>query len=320
MPIWTNPSAAAQKIGVLLFDHFSNHCLANAIEPLRAANMISRKANYSWQFLTLTGAPATSSSGLQVAPHGRLGTEGDGDLLFVLPSYAYLAHATPEVGRGLRAAAGRYKSLAGFDTGSWLLADAGLLDQRRATIHWQELNAFQERFPEVDAVRERYVVDGNRLSSSGGTAAFDLVLSLIGARQGEALALDVAALFMQTDAASGIGQPEKRHSATVTRALAIMQDSLEEPLALPVLARRIGRTQRVVETRFRLELGATPQAVYKRLRLGLARRLASESDLSIAEIAVRTGYTDPSAMTRAFREEYGRTPTDIRLRPASVRE
>ncbi len=314
MPVWSNPSTAVQKVGVLLFERFSNHCLANAVEPLRAANTLARKEIYTWQFLSLSGGPVASSSGLQVSPHSRLGAEGAGDILFVMPSYGYLEHVTPATARGLRAASKRYKALAGFDTGSWLLADAGLLEKRKATIHWEELPAFQERFPEVEALRERIVIDGNRLSSSGASAAFDLVLRLISERHGEALALDVATLFMQADLTGGSVRPERKYSRSVARALALMQENLEEPLAMPVLARRLGRTQRTVEGRFKAELGATPRMVYKRLRLGLARKLAEETELSISEIAVRTGYADASAMTRAFGQEFGISPTSLRFR------
>ncbi len=312
MPIWTNPSAAPQKIGVLLFEKFSNHCLANAVEPLRAANMILRRQVYDWRFLTPGGSAVTSSSGLHVAPHGRLGDEGAGDLLFVLPSYAYRDHASPTIARSLRAAAARYQVLAGFDTGTWLLADAGLLDGRRATIHWEEIAAFQEHFPEVTTERARFVTDGNRLTCSGAMAAFDLVLRLIGDRHGEALALDVAALFMQAGNSDGRVIPDRRYSAPVSRALTMMQEHLEEPLPIPLLARRLGRTQRNLEGRFRADLGASPQAVYKRLRLGLARKLVEETDQTIAEIAVRSGYADASAMTRAFRREFGASPRAMR--------
>lgn len=295
-----------------MFGQFSNHCLANAIEPLRAANMLARRQAYEWQFLTLDGAPVSSSSGLTVSPHGRLGSEGGGDILFVLPSYEYLSHATPATARGLRSAAKRYRALAGFDTGSWLMADAGLLDHARATIHWEELQGFQERFPEVDVLRERFVIDENRLTCSGASAAFDLVLRLIGDQHGESLALDVATLFMQSDETGDLKRPERRYSRTVSRALAIMQENIEEPLTMPSLAGSVGQAQRAIALRFSSELGATPQAVYKRLRLGLARKLAEETDLPVSEISIRSGYANASAMTRAFRAEFGACPRTIR--------
>lgn len=168
-----------QSFDILLFDNFSNHCLANTIEPLRAANTLSRKSRTHWHFLTLDGTPVVSSSGLQVAPHGAL-KDGTGTTLFVMPSYGFRDLEGWDITRQLRAAAKKYTSLAGLDTGSWLLANAGLLDGYRATIHWEELTAFSEAFPEVEVLRERFVIDHDRITCSGAMAAFDLIMHLIG--------------------------------------------------------------------------------------------------------------------------------------------
>ncbi|WP_170790284.1 GlxA family transcriptional regulator [Ruegeria lacuscaerulensis] len=311
MQRWIKSPAAPQQFGVLLFDGFSNHCLANAVEPLRAANSIAGRKLYDWQFLSLDRAPVTSSSGLQVAPHDIL-QNARGDTLLVMPSYGYRAHGGWRTLAGLRSAAGRYSALAGLDTGSWLLALAGLLDGHRATIHWEELGSFTERFPEIDAQRERYVIDGDRITCSGAMAAFDLVLHLIGRDRGQALALEVAQLFMTRDSARSHSGGAGATSGYVNKALALMQEHLETPLPIPEIARRVGRSQKALAARMQTELGAGPAQVYRRLRLNLARKLAAETDLTIAEIALRAGYDDPSALTRAFRTEFGTTPRAMR--------
>lgn len=311
MQSWSKIPAATQQVDVLLFDGFSNHCLANTVEPLRAANMLSGKALYDWQFLALDPSVVTSSSGLQVAPHQAVG-KAHGDMLVVMPSYGFLGHSGWKTQAALRAAEARYKMLVGMDTGSWLLAEAGLLDRYRATIHWEELTGFSERFPEVEAIRERYVIDRNRITCSGAMAAFDLVTHLIGRDHGQALALEVAQLFMTRDSARSHSGRAGSANTFVNRALAVMQENLEHPLPIPEIARRAGRTQKVLEARMRADLGATPNQVYRRLRLNLARKLVVETDLPIAEIAVRAGYDDPSAMTRAFRTEFGASPRAMR--------
>ncbi|TMV05537.1 GlxA family transcriptional regulator [Ruegeria sediminis] len=311
MQEWTKSYSATQHFGVLLFDGFSNHCLANTVEPMRAANTLSARALYRWQFLSLTAGPVTSSSGLQVSPHDTL-SNAAGDMLVVMPSYGFLGHSGWRTQASLRAAATRFRAMAGMDTGSWLLAEAGLLDGHRATIHWEELTAFSERFPEVATCRERYVIDGNRITCSGAMAAFDLVMHLIGRDQGQALALEVAQLFMTRDSARSHMGGAGSASAFVNRALALMQEHLETPLSIPEIARRVGRSQKVLEARMRADLGASPTQVYRRLRLNLARKLVAETDLPIGEIALRAGYDDPSAMTRAFRAEFGTSPRSVR--------
>ncbi|MFW8633804.1 GlxA family transcriptional regulator [Cribrihabitans pelagius] len=307
---WVKDNAAVQRVDVLLFDAFSAHCLANTVEPLRAANSLAGRQAYGWRFLTLGGGPAVSSSGMEVRAHGRLADCGGG-MLIVMPSYDFLRHATPQAARALRAAARRYGVLAGFDTGAWLLADAGLLEGRRATIHWQELTRFSEAFPAVRAERARHVADGNRITCTGALAAFDTMMELIGAQHGAALRLEVAALFMSPEA-TGSQDPILARGKPVARAVAAMQANLETPLPIAAIARAAGRSQKELEARMKAELGATPQAVYRRLRLIEARRLVLETRLSVAEIALRCGYEDPSALTRAFRAEFATTPRRLR--------
>nr|WP_299371796.1 GlxA family transcriptional regulator [uncultured Tateyamaria sp.] len=303
--------AQTQHIDVLLFDAFSNHCLANTVEPLRAANGFAGRTLYSWRFCTLDGAHVHSSSGLQVAPHCALDA-ATGDTLYVMPSYGVRALDQWAVVRALRRVAGRYGVIGGFDTGPWLMARAGLLDGSRATIHWDELTAFAEAFPHIDVQRARYVIDGARLTCSGAMAAFDLVLHLISERHGPLLALDVAQLFMSAQAGPARWQAPSRPGRTVSRALAVMQETLEHPLTIPALARRIGCTQKTLEQRMRAVMQATPQAVYHRLRLNHAYQLVADTDLPVSEIAGRCGYDNASAMTRAFRTAFQVTPTGVR--------
>lgn len=306
MPIWKKNVVGTARIGVLLFDQFSNHCLANGVEPLRAANDLTGEVIFDWQFLTVDGKPVTSSSGLEVRPHSRLDVQS-GDILFVMQSYDFQSHSHAANHAALRAAVRRYPVIVGFDTGSWLMAAAGLLNGRKATIHWEELEAFAEAFTDVVAVRERFVVDEDRITCTGAMAAFDFVLSLISELKGEALRQDVATLFMSGGRESG--GPKDR---CVADAIGIMQANLEEPLPIGELAKRVGLSQKMLEARMKSVLGATPRQVYRRQRMVLARKLVLQTQLSIAEIAVRSGYQDATALTRAFGVEFGISPRSMR--------
>jgi AraC family carnitine catabolism transcriptional activator len=112
--------------------------------------------------------------------------------------------------------------------------------------------------------------------------------------------------------ATGPQSAPSARGRSVARAVAVMQENLETPLSIGEIARRVGRRQKELEARMKAELGATPQAVYRRLRLILARKLVIETDHSISEIAFRTGYQDPAAMTRAFKAEFGLAPRSLR--------
>ncbi|WP_428849243.1 GlxA family transcriptional regulator [Thetidibacter halocola] len=299
-----------RHMAVLLFPQFSNHCLANTIEPFRAANTIAGKSLYRWSFLTLTGGPVASSSGLTVETESWAKARPSGDFLFVMPSYGHRVWVTPALGQTLRAARRRFATLVGLDTGAWLLAAAGLLDRRRATIHWHELDAFAEAFPDVTVTDDRFVLEPDIATCGGAATAFDLTLELIRRHHSPIFALEVAALFMHGDA-PGLRDPLRGKSpgAMVRRATALMRRRLEEPLPIAEIAAQMRISQRLMEQVFRRETGLTPNGVYRALRLREARRLVELSDLGIAEIAGRCGYQDAGAMTRAYRMEFGVAPS-----------
>ncbi|MDF1715450.1 MAG: helix-turn-helix domain-containing protein [Antarcticimicrobium sp.] len=310
---WHIPSSKPEEIAVLLFPRFSNHCLANAVEPLRATNELGRRDLYRWRFVTVDGAPVSSSSGLPVLPDCRLSDHPGGDVLFVLPSYDVQRHATQPVLRALKAAARRFGAVAGMDTGSWLMAAAGLLDGHRATIHPNELTGFSEAFDMVEAEDSRFVMDRRMLTCGGAMTAFDLVLELIARAHGEAMRLEVASFFMfaRSDPPKG---PLVRSTGSklVDGCVALMSAHLEEPLSVPQLAAGMGAHPKTLARAFHAHLGAGPQTVYRRLRLTAARRYAEQSGYSIAEIALRCGYQTPAAMTRAFGQEFGKPPSAFR--------
>lgn len=309
----TKQSSETYSVGILLFPGFSNHCLANAVEPLRAANGFAQRTLYRWHFLAVDERHLTSSSGLPVLAEARLSDHPRGDLLLVMPSYSHREASTPKTLRALRAARSRFGILAGLDTGSWLLAAAGLLDGRRATIHWDVLVEFAETFPEVDVVEDRFVLDGDRMSCGGATTTFEFMLELIGQHHGAMLQLEVAALFMHGERNPRLHPLIRaKPSRIVSAAAAIMRRHIEDPIPIGEIARQLGVTPRALEQHFSSSADASPRRVYAAIRLRAARRLVEESRLSVVEIATRSGYRNASAMTRAFKREFGRPPQALR--------
>lgn len=310
---WTKADLPSVRIALLVFDQFSNLCLANCLEPLRAANTLSRSRVFDWQIVTHDGGAAISSSQMQVMPHAALSDLGRCDYLFVLASYAHEAQDVPARRRALRAAASKARICVGLDTGPWLLAAAGLLGGRRATVHWDVFDAFTERFLDVEAERSRVVRDGPIMTCAGAMSALDLTLGLIADHAGLAVRLDVEALFMRGE--PPVNTPQEPGAVTdplVRRALALMREHLERPLPVQVLSRRLSCQPRTLDRRFRARLGAPPGMVYRHLRLSAARKLLEGSALSVAEIALRCGYESPAALTRAMKRHYGATPSKLR--------
>ena len=291
-----------QTVGICLYPRFSNHCLANALEPLRAANDLSGDPLYRWHLLTPDGSTAVSSSGLPVMPQNKLADAPGGNLLMLLPSYDHEAQTIHA--RALRTAAYRYDRVAGLDAGAWLMAHAGLLNGYRAVIHADLLRDFEAAFPDVTVLASRWVEDGRWLTAGGATAAFDLMLHLIRRCHGAALAQAVAALFL---AGPSAGPPDR----LVAGAISIMEQTIEAPVPLAELAHRLGVTTRTLTRRFARATGETPGQVYVRLRLDAGRR-ALEAGAGVADAAFRAGYSDASAFARAMRRRFGTAPSELR--------
>ncbi|WP_298569523.1 GlxA family transcriptional regulator [uncultured Aliiroseovarius sp.] len=311
MQKWSKTEKQTQRISFLLFDQFSNLALANLLEPLRAANALLGYAAYTWQICTPGDRTVQSSSGLPVMPTTPLGEIGRGDILYVVAGYDHQTHARPATAKMLRALAGHFQVMAGIDTGSWLLGAAGLLDGRRATVHFDRTEAFAERFTSINVQRARWVRDGGRITCSGGMAAFDLACELIGEDHGTALLLELTQLFMSDGSHATQAPPQIRSDRRVDLCLRMMAAQIENPLTIAELARKVDCRQRDLELRFNKHFGATPRQVYKRLRLNAAKRMLIADGLSIAEVGLRVGYADASAFARAFRQEFGCNPRDV---------
>lgn len=315
MPEWTKSPPQPVQIGFLLFDQFSNLCLANCIEPLRAANTLTGTHAFAWRTVTTTGEAVQSSSGFDILPQASLSDLGHVDYVFVTASYSHERHDTGQTRRLLRTAARKARVTVGLDAGPWLLASAGLLNGRRATVHWDLLDAFTEKFLDVEASRERVIRDGPMMTCAGAMSALDLTLGLIAQHLGLSARLDVEALFLHGDPPVGQGEASVE-DPLVRRALAILRDTVERPLPMAQLAKRLSCQPRTLDRHFRARLGAPPGTVYRHLRLSAARKLIEDSRLPVAEIALRCGYDSPAAMTRAIRRAFGATPSQIRRLPA----
>jgi len=310
---WAPPSEHTETIDILLFDEFSNYCLANAVEPMRVVNRFLGRDAYKWSLLTLDGQPVKSSAGMPVTPTHSLSQSTGGQVLFVMPSYGYQTFATDGCNHALQAASEKYDVLAGLDMGGWLLASAGLLQNRRATVHWGELNAFSEQFPEVNAERVTFTIDGDRWTSAGAMAAFDLLQHMVGQTHGETMRLEVASMFMVGEGGNGHSTAEVLPQSNLCkRAVSMMREQLEEPVSIFDICETLSCRRQNLERAFNEELGAPPKTIYRRIRLTAAKRYAEQTKLSVAEISVRCGYHNPSAMTRAFRDEFGVAPRDLR--------
>ena len=298
---------------ILLFDGFSNLCLANTIEPLRAANNVLGQACYEWDILSMTGGPVRSSSGLSIQPDGQYEGQSHGHRLFLISSYGYDRLYSPKLREYLRQHFYKGSEIYGLDTAAWLLAEAGCLNGKSATIHWDVLSRFEETFLEINVENRPYVRDQNLISCGGAMSAFDLMLSQISKDWGAEVRFDVESLFKRSHSVR-FEKPDILSDLAITRkAIAIMHENLEVPLNITDLAVLLDCHPKALERAFKREMGLPTGRIYKRLRLNSIRDLVENTDAKLVDVAVRTGYKSASAMTRAFVSEFGYTPSEIRI-------
>ena len=305
------------QLDFLLFDQFSNHCLANALEPFRAANTLSGKDLYQWKFYTPDGGPVTSSSGLPIIANGKIDDRNSEDVLFVLSGYGHLELDTPRLRHQLKIASAKATKIIALDSAAWLMASAGLLDGRRATVHNELLDQMAEKFLKVSTVRTGFVIDGSRITCGGAMAAFDLVLELIGNTHGQMLKLDIAALFLhkshsQIEPASATNATTHTDGDIVTNAIAIMRNNIETPWSIAKICRELECNIKTLERQFCVQLGQSPSQVARHIRLVEIRRLIENTNLPITEIGIRGGYKNASAMARACKNKFNLTPRQLR--------
>ena len=300
-------------IDFLVYDRFSNHCMANCLEPFRAANTLSANDVYEWNFVTLDGLSVQSSSELRLMPDQKFGETKRADFLFIIASYDFRRHDREASRRALRAAMTRYHNIIGLDSGPWMMAGAGIIDNHRATAHWDIIDEFSEEFVEVNVERQKYIFDGNIGTCGGGMAAFDLSLSIIREINGVTVALDVASIFL-----SGADLPQEYRTNTVCKiqevqkALEIMHKNIEDILTIPNIANKIGISSKQLHRFFLKDLGQSPKKVYLNIRLSFGRHLLQATQKPINEVDLRSGYENVSAFSRAFKMRFDQTPSEYR--------
>ncbi|WP_339112488.1 GlxA family transcriptional regulator [Thioclava sp. GXIMD2076] len=287
----------------------------SALEPLRLANQISGQPLYEWVLASESGTTVQSSSRVEINVHMGLTELQREDTIIVCGGIDVIEATTKPVISWLRREARKGGVVGGLCTGAWALAEAGLLDERRATIHWENHDAFIEEFDEVDLAKSVYVIDGNRMSSAGGTAALDLMLRIVARDHGEALANTVADQLIYTSIrtekdSQRLSIPTRigvRHPK-LAQVIGRMEANIEEPISPAKLATEVGMSTRQLERLFRRYLDRSPKRYYMELRLQKARALLMQTEMSVINVALACGFASPSHFSKCYRAHYQTTP------------
>lgn len=306
-------------IGFLLLPRFSQLGFSAALEPLRLANTQSGKTLYRWVVLSPDGGPVASSSDMiSIADRSMTDLQGI-DVLFVCASYHAEQATSPSVVTVVRRAERIGIAIGGIETGAHALAKAGVLNGYQATIHWEDLDTLTEMYPRIVVKRDLFVIDRNRYTAAGATAALDMMLHLIAADHGDPFANQIAEAFTHTqrrhaDAPQRMTAERRLQggSRRLSKAVERMEATLEDPVPLDDVAVSAGVSLRELERLFQRWLHTTPNAYYRELRLLRARSLLQNTALPVTEIAISCGFTSPAHFSRCFRKKFRRSPTEER--------
>ena len=299
----------------ILLDQFTMLCFSSAVEALRIANRMSGKELYRWTLAGEGGDVAWCSAGIGFKLDCDLPEITRDDIVLVCGGIDVASATSKKMLNWLRREARKGATIGGLCTAGYTLAKAGLLDGTRATIHWENQDSFIEEFEDVTLTKSVFVIDGNRITTAGGTASIDLMLKIIADDHGEDLANLVADQLIYTSIRTDqdtqrLSIPTRigvRHPK-LGQVIRMMEQNIEEPISPATLARDVDMSTRQLERLFRRYLNRSPKRYYMELRLGKARNLLMQTDMSVINVALACGFASPSHFSKCYRAHYATTP------------
>jgi transcriptional regulator GlxA family with amidase domain len=305
-------------IGVLVFPDFQ---LLDAAGPISVFEIASRLAGAAPSIRTIAAVPGPvrSSAGVELLARGLRPSAAISTLIVAGGTGVNAASKCDRTLGFVRAMAKRGARIASVCSGAFILAEAGLLDGRRATTHWQRTRQFLSLYPKVKLEPDQiFVRDGDIWSSAGISAGIDLALAMVAEDLGDEIARQAARQLVLYHRRSG-GQSQfssllelKAPSGRFGPLLSWAREHLDEPLTVEALAEQAGMSTRHFARAFIAETGTTPSKAVERLRVEVARQQVQSSSEAIERVAETTGFRDPERMRRAFIRAFGQPPQSLR--------
>jgi len=307
-----------RTIGFLIFPDFQ---LLDAAGPISAFEVGGRVAEDPYELRLLAAEPGDvpSSSGICLHAEGLEAAEGLHTLVVAGGDGVRAPATDPKVIALLHEAAVRCRRVASVCSGAYVLAAAGLLDDRPATTHWSRTTDFARRFPKVKLQPDRiFTRDGKFWTSAGISAGVDLALAMVGEDFGEGVARRAAQQLVVYHRRPG-GQSQfsallemERSDGRFAPLLAWARERLAEALTVERLAAEAAMSPRNFARAFTAETGLTPAKAVERLRVEAARERVEQGSEPIDTLAERVGFGDPERMRRAFLRAFGQPPQALR--------
>ncbi len=299
----------------VLVPDFSMQPVISAIEPLRIANYVAAENLYEYGLYSIDGNPVTSSNGLSLGPCHHVSKIGKNHIVILCSGLNFKHHVNKQLLNWTKMASRFYPVIGGLCTGAQIMAQAGILEGYKCTIHWENISSFQEEYPYIHVTENLYQIDRNRITCSGGIAPIDMMLSIIAHFHGDILASNVADQVLHTLTRKHNDQQRMslttrvgtRHPKLI-KVIELMHQNLENPLSPAHLSRLVSLSTRQLERLFRRYVGLSPKRYYVELRLKKARQLLLQTNLQISAVSLACGFSSPSHFAKCYRSLYGATP------------
>ena len=306
---------APRRFVFVLMENFTLLSFSSALDALRIANRMSGKTLYEWTFIGENEGVVSCSAGTQFKLDNSLIELHRDDTVLLCGGTSIQEATTKKLIGWLRREARRGLTIGGLCTAAYPMAKAGLLDKKKATIHWENQDSFAEEFLEVELTKTVFVCDGNRYTTAGGTSSIDLLLKIIADEHGEELANAVADQMIYSSIRTDqdtqrLSVPTRigvRHPK-LSKVIQMMEINIEEPISPSILAKDVGMSTRQLERLFRRYLDRSPKRYYMELRLQKARNLLMQTDMSVINVALACGFASPSHFSKCYRAHYDTTP------------
>lgn len=307
-------------VGFLLLDKFTMISLASAVDPLRMANQLSGSTLYSWSLVSADGEPVSASNGIRHTPDASMNDLLEADAVFVVGGVDITHSYNEQQLHWLRKLNERGVKLGGICTGSFVLAEADLLDGSDCSVHWEIAGALEELHPSVKCSNRLFIMDDDHLTCSGGTAPLDMMLNIISDSHGLSLANAISEMFILDrvrDRRDMQKVPIKHRMGVappkLVEATALIEANIEEPITLDELSSLLNISRRQLERLFKSNLNCTPSRYYLRLRLERARQLLKQTSLSIVEVASVCGFVTSPHFSKCYKDHWGISPRQERM-------
>lgn len=309
------------QVVFFVVEGFSLMALSSAIEPLRSVNRLLGEKRYVWTVAADKVGQVPASNGLEVAATVDAGSLPRADLTVVVASYDAEIYQNRALFRSLRQLRSERRLIGAVSNGALVLAHAGVLSNRRVTIHWEMQNRLAEEFPDLDVSADIYCWDQGILTAAGDTASMDMMLALIAQREGTETAADVSDQFLHGPVrpSTEMQRQDVRWRFQVTdrrlvAAIRIMEEHQAHPLKIGQVADISGISERQLARLFLAKFDKSPSDFYMELRLKAAKgRLLHTTD-SLETIAQNAGFSSLSHFSRCFKTWDGESPSAVRKR------